>query len=134
VADTNSGLGTFRTDRVTETSGTGDDVVRHAGFDLDEAWRLIADEVDQLRPRLRVRASASPEIVGTLRWVLGSRAAIGSAAPDGRIGVELRSHDVRPLAGELAGFGAHLQIFEPKAVRDQPLRIGRELTATDGCP
>jgi len=132
VADTETGLRTFRVDRVTETLGLGDAAVRPPGFDLDEAWRSIADEVDQRRAPLRVRAAASPEIVQLLRWVLGTRVAIGPAERDGRIGVELRGQDARSLAGEIAGFGAHLEVFEPQAVRDQLLRIGHELSATYG--
>ena len=60
VADTDAGLRTFRVDRVTAVERTGDAVVRPDGFDLDEAWGLIADEVDRRRAPLRVRALAAP--------------------------------------------------------------------------
>ena len=134
VADTDAGLRTFRVDRVRATERTGDAAVRPAGFDLDEAWRLIADEVDRRRAPLRVRARANAEIVQVLRWVLGTRVSIGPAEPDGRIGVELRGPDARSIAGEIAGFGSHLEVLEPFEVRDQLARIARELTVTYGHP
>ncbi|MGO9875365.1 MAG: WYL domain-containing protein [Acidimicrobiia bacterium] len=49
VANTDAGLGTFRVDRVTAVHGTGNAAARPAGFDLDEAWRSIANEVDLRR-------------------------------------------------------------------------------------
>ena len=51
VADTEVGLRTFRVDRVTAVERTGQAVVRPEGFDLEEAWRLITDEVGQRRAR-----------------------------------------------------------------------------------
>jgi len=132
VADTDTGLRTFRADRVTETHGTGNAAVRPEGFDLCEAWRLIADAVDQRRAPLQVRALANPDIVHILRWVLGTRVLIGPAERDGRISVELRGQDVQAIAGEIAGFGAHLEALAPSTVREQLARIGRELTATYG--
>jgi len=134
IAGTDSGLRTFRVDRVSRAERTGDPVVKPEGFDLDEAWRLIADEVDQRRAPLRVRARAAPEIVQLLRWVLGTRVSIGPPETDGRVGVELRGHDVRAIAGEIAGFGADLEVLEPQEVRDQLAQIGRELTASYDAP
>ena len=129
VANTDAGTRTFRVDRVTDVERTGELVVRPEGFDLDEAWRLISDEVDQRRAPLRVRARATPGIVQLLRWVLGTRISIGPAGPDLRIDVELRGHDARSIAGEIAGFGADLEVLEPQEVRDHLAVIARELTA-----
>jgi predicted DNA-binding transcriptional regulator YafY len=129
VANTDAGMRTFRVDRVTAVEPTGEPAVRPEGFDLDEAWRLIADEVDQRRAPLRVRARATPGIVQLLRWVLGTRVSIGPAGPDGRIDVELRGQDARSIAGEIAGFGADLEVLEPPEVREDLARIARELAA-----
>ncbi|MGO9875366.1 MAG: WYL domain-containing protein [Acidimicrobiia bacterium] len=54
---------------------------------------------------------------------------IGPAEPDGRIGVGLRGRDARSIAGDRAGFGAHLEVLEPPEVRDELARIGCELIA-----
>jgi len=51
VAATDAGLRTFRVDRMSSVEPTGEAVVRPEGFDLAEAWRLIADEVDRAAHR-----------------------------------------------------------------------------------
>ena len=127
VADTEAGLRTFRVDRMTAVEPTGETVVRPEGFDLDEAWRLIADEVDQKRAPLRVRAKAAPRIVQLLRWTLGTRVRIGPTGADGMVEVELRGHHSHAIAGEIAGFGADIEVLEPQEVRAHLARIGREL-------
>ena len=132
VADTESGLRTFRVDRVTAVDPTGEPVVRPEGFDLDEAWKLIVSEVDERRAPLRARGLATAETVPLLRWVLGSRVRIGPSGPDGRTEVELRGHSERALAGELAGLGGGLEVLEPPGLRALLAQLGAELTAVYG--
>ena len=48
--------------------------------------------------------------------------ASGLPADDGTIDVELRGHNVRSLAGELAGFGGAVEILDPPEVRDELAR------------
>ena len=137
VANTDAGLRTFRVDRVTAVGRTGDAAVRPEGFDLDAAWQLIADEVDRRRAPLRVRARVAPDVLQLLRWVLGTRIWTGPAGPDGRVDVELRGHSAAAIAGEIAGFGAGVEVIEPQEVRDHLARVGRELAAlyaTSGPP
>jgi predicted DNA-binding transcriptional regulator YafY len=129
VADTDAGLRTFRVDRVTSVEPTGHPVVRPDGFDLQAAWRLIADEVDQRRAPIRANALAAPEIVPWCRSLLGSRMRIGPAGPDGRVQVELRGHSTWSLAAEIARFGSRLEIVDPPEIREQLANIGAELTA-----
>ena len=129
---TEAGLRTFRVDRITSVEATGEPVVRPEGFELTEAWKLITEAVEEKRLPVRARAFAAPDMVHVLRWVLGRRMRIGPAAADGRIEVELRSYSVRALAGELAGFGAGLEIVDPPEVRELLADIGRELAATYG--
>jgi predicted DNA-binding transcriptional regulator YafY len=74
-----------------------------------------------------VRAKAAPRIVQLLRWVLGTRVRIGPTGDDGWVEVELRGHHAPAIAGEIAGFGADLDVLEPQEVRDQLAQIGREL-------
>src|SRR5207302_7346381 len=59
VADTDAGLRTFRVDRMTSVVSTGESVVRPEGFELAQAWQLIADEIEHKRTPLRARAQAS---------------------------------------------------------------------------
>jgi predicted DNA-binding transcriptional regulator YafY len=127
VADTDAGLRTFRVDRVRSVAPTGEPVVRPPGFDLADAWRLITDEVDQRRAPVQARAMVAAAIVPWLRAELGTRVRIGPPGADGRVEVELRGHSPRALAGELAGFGAAVEILDPVEVREQLARIGVEL-------
>lgn len=127
VADTAAGLRTFRVDRISAVEPTGLPVVRPDGFDLAEAWRLITDEVDQRRAPVQARALVAPNLVGLCRSVLGNRVRIGPTGPDGRVAVELRGHSEGALAGEIAGFGAGLEIIDPPEVREHLARIGTAL-------
>jgi predicted DNA-binding transcriptional regulator YafY len=132
VADTDAGLRTFRVDRMISVQPTGRPVVRPAGFELAQAWRLIKDEIEQRRTPVRARALASPHGVQVCRWILGNRVRIGPAGPDGRVEIELRGHHVESLASEIAGLGAALEIVEPLELRQRLARVGDELTTTYG--
>jgi predicted DNA-binding transcriptional regulator YafY len=129
VAATDAGLRTFRIDRITSVERTGERVVRPDGFDLAEAWRLIADEVDRRRTPLVANALVASEAVGWLRFLLGNRLRIGPAGPDGRVAVQIRGHSARSLAGEIAGVGAGVEVLDPPEVRECLAGIGAELAA-----
>jgi predicted DNA-binding transcriptional regulator YafY len=132
VADTEAGSRTFRVDRVTSVERTGEKVVRPEGFDLAEAWRSISAAVDQLRKPIRVRAAANADSIRLLRWVLDTRISVGPARPDGRIDIEVAGEGIDAIAGQLAGFGARLEVFEPVEVREQLATIGAELSEIYG--
>jgi predicted DNA-binding transcriptional regulator YafY len=127
VAGTEAGQRTFRVDRVTSVTPTGEAVVRPPGFDLAEAWRLIAAEVDQVRTPVSAEAIARPEVVQYLRYAFGNRVRIGPAGADGRVAIELRGHNHAALAGEIAGFGAAIEVTEPPEMRAELVRIATEL-------
>jgi predicted DNA-binding transcriptional regulator YafY len=132
IADTDAGLRTFRVDRMTSVEPTGELVVRPEGFKLEEAWRMITDEVDQRRTPFHARALATPETVPMCRWVLGNRVKIGPSGPDGRVEVELRGHNVHSLAGEIAGLGRGLEIVEPAELRKRLGKLASELSGLYG--
>jgi predicted DNA-binding transcriptional regulator YafY len=129
IADTDAGLRTFRVDRMTSVDPTGDRVVRPDGFELEEAWRMISDEVEQRRTPFHARALATPDTIHICRWVFGNRVWIGPTGPDGRVEVELRSHNVHALAHEVAGLGHGLEIVEPDELRVRLAEIAAELAA-----
>jgi predicted DNA-binding transcriptional regulator YafY len=129
VADTAAGLRTFRVDRIQSLTRTGDPVQRPDGFDLTNAWRLIADEVEQRRTPLRARAWVDPGAMGLCRMLFRTRVGIGPTGPDGRVEVELRGHHVRSLAGELAALGAAVEVVEPVELREELARLGEELVS-----
>ncbi len=129
VAGTDAGQRTFRVDRMTSVETTGEPVERPDGFDLAETWRLVIDEVEQRRTPIRASARCRPDVLWLCRRVLGTRIHIGAAEDDGRVRVEIRGHSFESLAGEIAGFGARLEIIEPPELRDELARIGAELAA-----
>ena len=130
VADTDAGLRTFRVDRVRSVERTGDPVVRPEGFDLEESWRLVSDQVDELWAAVRARGTAVPESISMLRGILGSRLRIGPTGPDGRVEVEIAGPWLRALAGELAGYGVAARAPRTPELREQLAQIGAELIAT----
>jgi len=129
VAMTESGQRTFRVERVTSVVVTEDPVVRPENFDLAEVWRSITAEVDELRAPVRAEVLVDPEALSVVRYVFGRRLRIGPKGPDARVQAEVRSASVQALAGEIAGFGASLEVVAPTEVREQLARIARELGA-----
>jgi len=130
VADTTKGMRTFRIDRVTGVTTTGEQVERPADFDLDEAWRMVTEHVDQARPRVAVHAAVEADWLDMVRGVLRGRIRIGPARPDGRVEVEIDGYSVRSIAGELAGWGSALEVLGPEEVRAALGEVGRQLLAT----
>lgn len=129
VAATGGGLRTFRVDRITSVAPTGDAVVRPDGFELEEAWRLITDEVDRQRAPITARALADPERLWVVRFVLGTRVRIGPPGGDGRVEVELRGHSIESLACEIAGLGGSIEVLDPPELRARLAEIAGELGA-----
>jgi len=132
VADTEKGLRTFRIDRVSAVTRTGEKVVRPPGFVLTEAWKLIADEVDQRRNSIWAHGTVEPKMLWLLRSMLGTRLRIGSTDESGRIEIEIGSNHARALAGEIGGLGAAVQINGPEEIIVELAKIGQELTAMYG--
>ena len=127
VADTEKGLRTFRIDRVSSVERTGEKVVRPPGFVLTEAWKLIADEVDQKRITMWARGTIDRSMLWLLREMMGPRLRIGAADDAGRIEVEIGSNHARALAGEIGGLGKLMHVTGPPEIVVELARIGEEL-------
>ena len=106
VADTDAGLRTFRVDRVRSVERTGEPVVRPDGFDLEESWRLVSDQVDELWAAVRARGTAVPESISMLRGILGSRLRIGAD----RARRSRRGGDRGPVAARAGGGARRLRV------------------------
>lgn len=132
IADTAAGLRTFRVDRIDAITETGQDATRPDGFDLAQAWTLIADRVEEMRTPAVAHTLVRPDTLRFLAFRLGERVRIGAATPDGRVEVEIRGHHARELAGELAGYGAAVEVVEPPELRAELAGIGRQLTEQYG--
>jgi len=129
VADTASGLRTFRVDRVVEATPTGDPAVRPEGFDLEEAWAAVGERMRSQWAAYEVRALARPEGLELLQQVLGTRLRTGPPAPDGRVEVVVTGYDEPSLVGQLAGFGDRLEIVDPPSARSAMADVAAELHA-----
>jgi predicted DNA-binding transcriptional regulator YafY len=132
VGDTASGLRTFRVDRMADITATGQPATVPAGFDLSQAWALIADRVEELRTPVVARALVQPDALRMVAWVMGDRLRIGTAVVDGRVEVEARGHHLRELASAFAGFGASVEVLEPSALREELVQLGRDLLSRYG--
>lgn len=126
IALAEAGQRTFRVDRVRSVVATDERAERPEGFDLAEAWKTIAAEIDERRAPLKVRIVADREVVGWLRAAWGNRARVAEEMPDGRVEVELRGYQPVQVAAELAGFAARIEVFDPD-VRAHLARIGSDL-------
>jgi predicted DNA-binding transcriptional regulator YafY len=129
VAETDAGRRTFRVDRIQSVEITDDPVVRPEGFELADAWKMITTEVELVRTPIVVRALVDPESMSWLRHTFGTRIRIGMAVHDGRVDVEIRSHNQYSVAGELAGFGRFVEVLEPVEVRQRLATLAEELGA-----
>ena len=128
IADTEAGRRTFRVDRITTLAPTGQAATRPDGFDLAGAWEDVLERVDDIRFNITAHATVRPEFVAIVRHVLGARLSIGEATHQG-VEVAIRGHDLRSLAGELAGFGSGIHVLEPPELRSALTEIGRELVS-----
>jgi predicted DNA-binding transcriptional regulator YafY len=128
LAGTEKGQRTFRVDRMRSVDITQDLVERPHDFDLADAWRQVAAEIDERRAPVRARALARKEDLSLLRYLFGKRVLIGGSSQDDRVEVELRGASARSLAGEIAGLGGAIEVIEPAGVREVLARISEELS------
>lgn len=127
VAHTDAGQRTFRVDRIQSVEVTDAPVERPPDFELADAWKLITTEVERVRMPVVVRALATPQAMSWVRYSFGTRLRIGTAGEDGRVEVEIRSHNEHSIANELAGFGRMVEVIDPPGVRARLVTIAAEL-------
>ena len=130
VADTDAGMRTFRVGRVTSVERTGQAVVRPAGFDLEQTWREIVANVDELRSPQRVDLLVQPELVRVLEWMFDKQVRVGDEQPDGRVAISIGCQSVDRCAAEIAGFGSRIEVVDPPEARAFLARLGQDLLAT----
>ena len=128
LAGTEKGQRTFRVDRMRSIDMTQELVERPEDFDLADAWRQVAAEIDERRAPIRAAGLARKEELSFFRYLFGKRVLIGGSSADGRVEVELRGASARSLAGEIAGLGVAVEVIEPPEVREVLARIAEELS------
>ncbi len=105
MADTENGTRTFRIDRMRAFDPRKEPVVRPDGFVLSDAWKHIADQVNEKRLPMRAPVLCLPTEFRC--FVLGFNETV--------------------LAGDLAGFGNLLEVLEPPALREHLALVAQEL-------
>jgi predicted DNA-binding transcriptional regulator YafY len=130
VAATRGGLRVFRAERITSARLLAASAHRPSGFDLAEFWQRWSAEFEASRPRLQVRLRASPLALAVFPEIFGDRVlpAISAASPpDGYGWRELTLSFEHELAAahRLAGFGEHVVVLTPPAVRDHLVATAR---------
>lgn len=129
MADTDAGQRTFRVDRISGLRRTGEPAVRPEAFDLDAAWAMVTDRVEDLRHPVVASGTAEASWVGRLTYVLGNRITVAGPVDERRVAIRVRGAHFEVLAAELAGFGSAIEIDGPAELRERLGRIGVELCA-----
>ena len=88
---------------------------------------MITTEIENVRTPIIVRAFVAPQVMPWVRYSFGTRLRIGMAIGDGRVEVEIRSHNENSIANELAGFGNMVEVLEPPGVRRRLAVLAEEL-------
>ena len=132
VAGTEAGQRTFRVSRVRGVTPTGEPVERPDGFDLAATWEEIKESLEVGRTPLVASLLVAEHAVGWIRGTFGRRATIGEPRADGRTEATIRSWSAGSAAAELAPFAEHVEVTEPREVRDALAAIGRRLVEAYG--
>lgn len=128
VANTAKGIRTFRLSRVQQVTSLPDPVDRPDDFDLDATWQSIVTKVESYRGDIQVTVLADPGVVRPLQYIFAKRHEIVGEHPDGRIEFSIVEFAATPLAAQLAGFGAAVEIVDPPAdVAAEMRRLATEL-------
>ncbi|HTW06308.1 MAG TPA: WYL domain-containing protein [Acidimicrobiales bacterium] len=130
VGGTEDGSRTFRVSRVRSVELLEAKVVRPEGFDFAEAWREIAERVDEMRMPAEVSVLAEPALVRALEWLFDGRITTEAPGEDGRVPVTVRGARPDLVAAQLAGLGRGVEVVAPAEARLYLLGVGHALVAT----
>lgn len=129
VAGTGDGQRTFRVDRIADAEVTDLPFERPAGLELSEEWARVVDEVEQRRSLLSATVLVDARYLRILRKQFGRHFETDGTAADGRARARLAAHTARSIAEHLAGWGALVEVIEPRSVQAELARIGAELAS-----
>ncbi|MCX4094428.1 helix-turn-helix transcriptional regulator [Nocardia sp. alder85J] len=132
VAVTARGRRTFRVDRMTAADPTGETFDLPADFALARAWDEITGTVEELRSRTRATLLIEQRYTEILRDHFGRHCHVEAELDDGRVRVRVAAPTPLDIARQLAGWGALIDVVEPRSVRDELHRIGSELAGRYG--
>ncbi|MEV1247855.1 WYL domain-containing protein [Nonomuraea sp. NPDC049750] len=129
IAGTERGQRTFRIDRIIEAEPTDQPAERPDDFTLADAWEQVVGEVERRRSRTWATVIIEARFVPVLRTHFGRHCHTDGELDHGRVRVRVRLAAPTPLdiARNLAGWGAMIEVVEPRSVQAELARIGAEL-------
>jgi predicted DNA-binding transcriptional regulator YafY len=128
LAGTDRGQRTFRVDRIVGAEPTDLPADRPDDFTLATAWQEVVGEVEQRRSRTWATVLVEARFVAVLRDQFGRHCHTDGDADHGRARVRLAAPTPLDIARHLAGWGALIEVVEPRTVQAELARIGAELT------
>jgi predicted DNA-binding transcriptional regulator YafY len=134
IAGTEQGQRTFRVDRILEAEPTGHPAARPDDFTLASAWEQVVGEVEQRRSGTWATVLIDAQFVPILRDHFGRHCHTDSQLDDGRARVRIAAPTALDIARNLAGWGAMVEVTEPRTVKAELARIGAELAGQYGPP
>jgi predicted DNA-binding transcriptional regulator YafY len=130
LAGTERGQRTFRIDRIIAAEPTDQPAERPAdGFTLASAWRQVVGAVEERRSRTWATVLIQARFAPVLHDHFGRHFRIDGELDDGRTRIRLAAPTPLDIARNLAGWGAMIEVVEPRSVQAELARIGAELTA-----
>ncbi len=127
VAGTDRGQRTFRVDRIIAAEPTDQRADRPDDFALATAWQQVVGEVERRRSRTWATVVIEASFVPVLRDQFGRHCLIDGELDQGRARVRLAAPTPLDIARNLAGWGALIEVVEPRSVQAELARIGAEL-------
>ena len=130
LAGTERGQRTFRVDRIIGADPTDQPAERPDDFTLATAWEQVVGEVEQRRSRTWATVLVEARYVPVLRNQFGRHCETEGDLEDGRTRVRLGAPSPLDIARHLAGWGAMIEVVEPRSVQAELARIGGELAGS----
>ncbi|MEV6157681.1 YafY family protein [Nonomuraea sp. NPDC052129] len=127
IAGTERGQRTFRVDRIIEAEPTDQPAERPDDFTLADAWEQVVGEVERRRSRTWATVIIEARFVPVLRTHFGRHCHTDGELGHGRVRVRLAAPTPLDIARNLAGWGAMIEVVEPRSVQTELARIGAEL-------
>lgn len=127
IAGTDRGRRTFRVDRIADAETTDQPSGRPDDFELAAAWEEVIGTMEERRSATWATVLIEPRFVPILRDHFGRHCHRDGEADDGRARIRLAAPTALDIARNLAGWGADVEVIEPRSVQDELARIGAEL-------
>ena len=127
LAGTERGQRTFRVERIIGAEPTDEPAERPDDFTLATAWQQVVGEVEQRRSRTWATVLIDARFVPVLRTQFGRHCHSDGDLDHGRARIRLAAPTPLDIARHLAGWGAMVEVVEPRSVQAELARIGAEL-------